>query len=451
MSSDVAIRVARLSKNFQIYEKPEHRLLELISFGRVQWHREFTALKDVSLEVRRGETVGIVGRNGCGKSTLLQVICGILQPSAGTVETRGRIAALLELGAGFDGNFSGRENVYLNGAIHGRTRAEMDERFEAIAAFADIGEFIERPVKTYSSGMFVRLAFATAVNVDPDILVIDEALAVGDEAFQRKCFARIEQIKMNGATIVFVSHATQTIIQLCDRAVLMDGGEKLSEGRPKQIVLQHLRLAHAAHSARASIRDEILSMSPSDHEATLASAPIHNAPEPKDYAISTTEQFDPAFDSANKSEPEELQGRLVDTKIKGGDNRRVNILSLGRRYTLELTVELPASVRSVEFRMMIKTLGGLALAGATTPPYQSSFLDTYRLKVHFNFSCIFLPGAYAVTILARDKDNNTLLRHDDAIIFKVHPEEHLLAKGLVDFGHDSRISPLTDPLDSEAS
>ncbi len=252
MSSDIAIQVKNISKHFLMFEKPEHRLKQMIvpKLQRLAgqqpklYYRDFVAVNDVSFEVERGATVGIIGRNGSGKSTLLQMICGTLQPSHGSVLVNGRIAALLELGAGFNPEFTGRENVYMNAAILGLSRKETEERFEEIERFADIGIFIDQPVKSYSSGMYVRLAFAVAINVEPDILIVDEALAVGDEAFQRKCFARIEQIKENGATILFVSHGSQTIVQLCDRAILMDRGEVILDGVPKTVVNQYLRLLH---------------------------------------------------------------------------------------------------------------------------------------------------------------------------------------------------------------
>src|SRR5690348_2740583 len=221
-SEDFSIRVDRLSKRYEIYAQPAHRLKQMI-LPRAQramrrsartYFKEFWALRDVSFDVRRGETVGIVGRNGSGKSTLLQMICGTLHPTAGRISVGGRIAALLELGAGFNPEFTGRENVYLNAAVIGLSREEIDARFDDIAAFADIGDFMEQPVKTYSSGMYVRLAFAVAINVDPEILVVDEALAVGDELFQRKCFARIDAIRSKGATILFVSHSANAVVEL---------------------------------------------------------------------------------------------------------------------------------------------------------------------------------------------------------------------------------------------
>ncbi len=267
-AKDSAILVEDVTKRFALFNRPEDRLKQMI-VPRLQrlvraepshYFREFSAVKNVSLTIGKGETIGIIGRNGSGKSTLLQMIVGTLAPTSGSVKVNGRIAALLELGAGFNPEFTGRENVYVNGAILGFSRAEMDERFEAIAAFAGIGEFIERPVKTYSSGMFVRLAFAVSTAVEPDILVVDEALSVGDEAFQRKCFARIEAIKERGGTILFVSHGAQTIVQLCDRAVLLDAGEKILEGEPKLVVGQYQRLVNASEERQAQIKSEIVNL-----------------------------------------------------------------------------------------------------------------------------------------------------------------------------------------------
>lgn len=243
MSSDnVAISVQNISKCFFTYEKPRDRLKQAIMPRLQRWvgdetttyGKEFWALRDISFDVKRGETVGIVGRNGSGKSTLLQIICGTLAPTAGSIETQGRIAALLELGSGFNPEFTGRENIYLNGAVLGLTRDEVNERFDAIAGFADIGEFIDQPVKAYSSGMAVRLAFAVQAQVDPDILIVDEALSVGDARFQAKCFERLRQLKDNGTSILLVTHASEQVVTHCSRAILINDSkiELIGESRP---------------------------------------------------------------------------------------------------------------------------------------------------------------------------------------------------------------------------
>lgn len=234
MPDDIAISVRNLTKTYRLFSHPGDRIKQFLSFGVKRYHREFTALKDVSFDIRKGETVGIIGRNGSGKSTLLQLICGILKPTSGSVQVNGRISALLELGAGFNPEFTGRENVYFQGATQGLRKAEMDIRFDAIARFADIGEFIDQPVRTYSSGMFVRLAFAVAINVDPDILLIDEALAVGDASFQRKCIEHMEMLRGTGTTIFLVSHNSRQVERFCSQVILLDQGGELFQGASRE-------------------------------------------------------------------------------------------------------------------------------------------------------------------------------------------------------------------------
>lgn len=248
MSSDIAIKVENLGKCYQIYDRPRDRLLQMLVPGRKQYAREFWALKDVSFEVRKGESVGIVGRNGSGKSTLLQIVAGTLSPTTGSISSHGRIAALLELGSGFNPDFSGRENVYLNGALLGFSRQQIDHKFDAIAAFADIGQHLDQPTKTYSSGMVLRLAFAVQVQVEPDILIVDEALAVGDALFQKRCFQQIEKLLSNGTTLLFVSHDQESIRTLTNRALLLSEGRAVSWGPSSEVILDYRRLLHHEES-----------------------------------------------------------------------------------------------------------------------------------------------------------------------------------------------------------
>jgi lipopolysaccharide transport system ATP-binding protein len=268
LASNVAIKVENISKCYQIYSSPRDRLKQFV-LPRLQravgketkkYCREFWALKDVNFEIVKGEIVGIIGRNGSGKSTLLQMICGTLSPTSGSIQTDGRIAALLELGSGFNPGFTGRENVYMNASALGLSQDETDVKFDDIAAFADIGDFIEQPVKTYSSGMMMRLAFSISTNVDPQILIVDEALSVGDELFQRKCFSRIETMKNNGITILFLSHSGSTVVELCDRAILIDSGEQLAKGLPKLILGHYNKLLYAPADKRENIREQIRQM-----------------------------------------------------------------------------------------------------------------------------------------------------------------------------------------------
>jgi len=294
-SDDIAISVQGLSKCYQIYDSPRDRLKQFILprlqryFGQPQkkYYREFWALENIDFEVRKGEAVGIIGRNGSGKSTLLQIITGTLTPTTGNVRTTGRIAALLELGSGFDPDFTGRENVYLNGALLGLTREQIDERFEAIALFADIGEHIEQPVKTYSSGMSVRLAFAVQVQVEPDILIIDEALAVGDALFQKRCFERIEQLVSKGTTLLFVSHDQESVRTITNRALLLKYGRSIAWGLSSKVVLEYRRVLHdeesayfnvlandASKRAKATKKASILDLSERDLKGVSENEPV---------------------------------------------------------------------------------------------------------------------------------------------------------------------------------
>lgn len=252
MSSDFAIKVENLSKSYRIYDKPRDRLLQAMPWNKKQYFHEFWALKDVSFEVKKGETVGIIGRNGSGKSTLLQLICGTLTPTSGSIKTNGRVAALLELGAGFNPEFTGRENVYMNASILGLSKDEIDARFECIVDFADIGEFVDQPVKTYSSGMMVRLAFAVIAHVDADILVIDEALAVGDAFFVQKCMRFLRKF-MESGTVLFVSHDTAAVINFCNSAIWLSKGNVKYQGPPKIAAQKYLEDLHGSQRDKCNI------------------------------------------------------------------------------------------------------------------------------------------------------------------------------------------------------
>ncbi|MBS6396891.1 MAG: ABC transporter ATP-binding protein [Clostridiales bacterium] len=238
----IAIKLENITKVYKLYNRNRDRLKDSLGLTRQKCYSEHYALRDVSMEVREGEMVGIIGVNGSGKSTILKIITGVLNPTGGTMEINGRISALLELGAGFNQEYSGLENVYLNGTMMGFSKKEIDERLQDILDFADIGEFIHQPVKTYSSGMFVRLAFAVAINIDPEILIVDEALAVGDVFFQAKCYHKFEEFKKLGKTILFVSHDLTSIAKYCDRVVLLNKGVKLAEGTPKDMVNMYKKL-----------------------------------------------------------------------------------------------------------------------------------------------------------------------------------------------------------------
>lgn len=257
MDKNLAISVQGVSKIYKLYDKPIDRLKEAVSLTHKSYHRDFFALSDISFEVKKGETVGIIGTNGSGKSTILKIITGVLSPTTGTAEVSGNISALLELGAGFNSEYTGLENIYMNGTMMGFSRQEMERRMDDILRFADIGDFVNQPVKTYSSGMFVRLAFALAINVDPEILIVDEALSVGDVFFQAKCYRRMEEMMKNGTTILMVSHDMGSIIKYCDKVVLLNRGHFVAEGEAgKMVDLYKKILANQTDELAAALIEE---------------------------------------------------------------------------------------------------------------------------------------------------------------------------------------------------
>ena len=280
---DTVVSVRGVGKMYHLYDRPQDRLkqklLWRLRIHRKRYGREFWALREVSFDVRRGEAIGIIGRNGSGKSTLLQVLAGVLKPTTGEVRVQGRVAALLELGSGFNPEFTGRENVLLNGVILGLTHAEMEERFAEIAAFADIGEFVDQPVKTYSSGMFVRLAFAVSTALDPDILLIDEALAVGDIFFRQKCYQRLEALRERGTSIVLVSHAMNDVEQFCEWALLLHRGDVIFQGAASEAVKRYYLIEQEDRLAVQAQPEPLPQTNGSTPEPTSADADFWPSPE----------------------------------------------------------------------------------------------------------------------------------------------------------------------------
>ncbi len=464
--STVALRVENLSKRYALFHSPMDRIRQSVNvrtqrlLGRELSARdhEFDALKNVSFSVARGQTVGIVGRNGSGKSTLLQLICGTLSPTSGTVNVNGRIAALLELGAGFNPDYTGRENVFLNSAILGLSHKETEEKMEDILAFADIGRFIDQPVKAYSSGMFVRLAFATAINTDPDILIVDEALAVGDEAFQRKCFSRIQQIQEQGATVLFVSHSAQSVVQLCDRAILLDRGELILEGSPKTVVEQYQRFMNLTGDDAENVRNAIIRMNAeaqpvSDFARPLATDQTVNFEQDSVGSRKPTEAvydesfFDPGLKSESRIDYECSIARISDVRIEDSFGQSVNCLpGGGRRYRYCYRVTFMEDAEEVGFGMMIKNKAGFELGGATTNFSRKRILERVRagsvLSVSFELNWALTPGIYfmnaGVSALI-DGESKYAHRILDAIAVRIMPTAETVATSFIDFGAEPRI------------
>lgn len=353
--SEVAIRVDDVSKLYKLYDKPSDRLKESLGLTRKKLYKEHYALHNVSFDVKRGETVGIIGTNGSGKSTILKIITGVLNPSGGKVEIDGRISALLELGAGFNMEYTGIENIYLNGTMIGFSREEIDAKMQDILDFADIGDFVHQPVKTYSSGMFVRLAFAVAINIDPEILIVDEALSVGDVFFQAKCYKKFEDFKKMGKTILFVSHDLGSISKYCDRVVLLNRGKKLAEGTPKEMVSMYKRIMVNQDKA-----EEIAA-----HQMDMSSLEEDDEKEIKEAACEgqwkNHYNLNPDVDEYGNGAAE-----IEDFAIIDENGNYTNAIVKGTRFRLKSKVKFKQDVHDPIFTYTFKNIQGVAITGTNT-------------------------------------------------------------------------------------
>ncbi len=447
MSSDVVIATRQLGKTYRSYAHPLGRLLHILRPRRRDGAREFVALRDATIDIARGECVGVIGRNGSGKSTLLQLICGIRHPSAGSIQVSGRISALLELGAGFHPEFTGRENVFLQGAIQGMSRDEMAAGFDAIAAFADIGDFMEQPVRTYSSGMFIRLAFAVATSVRPDILVVDEALAVGDALFRSRCFRRIREIRDAGGTILFASHASDQIMAVCDRAILLDEGEMLAVGSPVQILGQFKKLLYCPPAQRPEVRAQIRAGA-----GQTAETPATDTQMPGDFpGAGPVEGFDPGLQAAAPIVYESAGAVISTPVITTREGVRVNTLVRGNNYRFCFDVHFDRDAAEVRFAMLIKTALGVELGGAASSAATGSGLLMNRggtVHVEFTFTCALNRGVYFLNAGVSGYaggEERILHRVVDAQVFKVAAEPESPATASVDFGCVAKIRLGQDP------
>lgn len=400
----LALRVEGVTKQYRIYERPSDRLKETITRGRWKCHTEFWALRGISFDIERGTTTGIIGPNGSGKSTLLQIIAGTLQPTSGQVSLDGRVAALLELGAGFNPEFSGTENVYMNAALLGFSQSEVQKRLPAIERFAEIGDFIRQPVKTYSSGMYVRLAFAIAVNSDPEILIVDEALSVGDTMFQHRCVRRIKEMQKNGATILFVSHEPTLVRALCSRAILLYRGEAIADGPSADVLNRYQRLIM---SREAEYEGDASAAQDGDKIET-------NALPQKSYEERTTLGYE--YRHGNKS-AEVLEVELLDHQgqpvelIDSGEPVEVRF-----RYVFHVDVEEPVTGFMIRNRHGINVYGtnteqrGLNLAPAKTGDvFESSF----------TFNCNLGQEHYFLSVAVHSPDGEAYDWLDGVKFFRV--------------------------------
>ena len=420
-SNKIVIRCTDLSKCYQVYEKPINRLKQSLWGQKRKFFREFWSLKDVTFDVKQGETIGIVGKNGSGKSTLLQLISGTLSPTTGSIDTYGRIAALLELGSGFNPEFTGRENVYLNASLLGLSKAEIDSRFEDIASFADIGDFIEQPVKTYSSGMTVRLAFAVQSQIDPDILIVDEALAVGDAKFQARCFRRLTELKEKGTSILLVTHSSEQVVRNCSRAILLDQGQIVEYGDPKRIVNLYQDLLFGKAEANSQ----------------EAQSPTINFARTNESNISSLNQLDLTGNSFKKRiNYNHLEYRwgdgsaeILDFCFQVDNELYPTKLGPNSKIILDVAIRFQKDIVSPIFGVTVKTKDGISVYGTNTEMLNTKHFRSRgsagsSIYVRVNLNCKLAEGEYFISLGLASRDRENIVPHDrryDAIFFEVEP------------------------------
>lgn len=445
-SPAVAISIEGVGKCYEIYDKPRDRLLQTLMRGRRKYFREFWAVRDVSFTVHKGETVGIIGRNGSGKSTLLQMICGTLNPTLGQITVNGKVAALLELGAGFNPEFTGRENVYMAAALYGLSNAEIDARYPKIIAFADIGDHLDQPVKTYSSGMYVRLAFAVIANVDADILVVDEALAVGDAVFTQKCMRFIREFKKKG-TLLFVSHDMGSVLNLCKRSVWLNQGAVVEIGEAKTIAESYLRYT------LQQVYGEEANLAPIEAAPVLAAEHQGQTADTAEHDLSLS----PVYESINYIQENLTSANgwrsggaeITAIELLDSENQGAAVLKGGERVTMRITAKALQDLDSPVLGFLVRDRLGQDLFGENTLPFTDvrpvPIAAGQSIRGEFSFTLPRLPnGQYTVMASVANGDLHTNTQHHwlhDALVINVSSSKVRWGLVGVDFKHVS-LNPL---------
>lgn len=387
MSCDDAITLTGVAKRFEMYARPSDRLRQFLAGERRKYYQEFWALRGLDLVVARGETVGVLGRNGSGKSTLLQIIAGTLSPTSGEVRVNGRLSALLELGSGFNPDFTGHENVLLNGAVLGLSQQEIAERYDAICAFADIGTHLHQPVKTYSTGMYVRLAFAVQACIEPEILIVDEALSVGDEKFQRKCFDHIEHLRARGCSILLVTHSTETVEKFCQRGVLLHQGALHGVGPAKEMVDQYHALLYSDEKTYLRYLNRL-------------QVPAATAPAP------ATDVAAADLPLAQAVSPADGAGAVIHSwEVRAADDSRCETFRIGETARIIFFVDLFAPVAELQVGLLIRTVEGVSAFGTSSLYHRKNVQGAVagdRLRAEFELRLDLCVGNYFVTLAAAE-------------------------------------------------
>jgi lipopolysaccharide transport system ATP-binding protein len=442
MTSNVTVSLEKVSKVYKRYHRPADRLKEILLPG-VSRAEEFWALRDINLEIPKGETVGIIGRNGSGKSTLLQIIAGTLQPSTGKVNVHGRVSALLELGSGFNPEFTGRQNVFFNGRILGLSKEEIENRFDDIAAFADIGEFIDQPVKTYSSGMFVRLAFAVAVHVQPEVFIVDEALAVGDIVFQHKCMRRIKTLMDSGVTTLFVSHDAGAVKSLCNYAFMLSEGRIFTQGKPNNVFIEYMKMVTQIELEQSERELSKAENNLDDQAASISTSSSHEvASDLSENSFEITQN--------DASDMSDSQGVILasENDILGPDHTRRGsglaritnvtlfhedgslaisspVFNFNEEITLVAEIQAESNLKNFILGFLVCDKNGNEILGSNTHEENVAVGALHyrdRLKVKFSFKLPLRQGGYSLTVAGAENYGSTTCDWiDNAIVFRVLP------------------------------
>ncbi|WP_191092359.1 ABC transporter ATP-binding protein [Francisella sp. SYW-2] len=439
MRNNIAIEIKNLTKSYKLYDNHVDRFKESIHPFKKKYHHDFFALNNVSFTIRRGEVVGIIGRNGSGKSTLLKMITGVLTPTSGSVVVNGRISAILELGGAFNPEYTGMENIYLYGMLNGRTREEMETRLQDILNFADIGEHIHQPVKTYSSGMSARLAFAVSINIEPDVLIVDEALAVGDTAFQRKCFAKMEEIKNSGATILFVSHSEQSIVNLCDRAIWLSKGDYIIDGSPKLVTSLYMKHFDEAKVDRDQIIKEFTELKNSKNKEIKKSADdkhsnLENSVKEEQNIKIIEDFYDPSLKPQSTVYYEEKGAKISNVKITTVEGKEVNVLTQGVSYAFCYDILFRDLGGSYLAAMMIKNVSGYMYGGGHYPErLKYTKVTSHKVEMKWYWECNLVSGEYFFNCGVRN-ESGFMHRILDSYCFRVlDNEDRSQSIGPIDF------------------
>ncbi len=420
-----SIVVKNLTKIYHLYNDPKDRLKEALNPFKKSYHHDFYAMKNVSFSIKKGETVGIIGKNGAGKSTLLKMITGVLTPTSGEIKTYGKISSLLELGAGFNPEMTGLENIYLNGTLMGYSREEMEPKINDILEFADIGEFIHQPVKMYSSGMFARLAFSVSINVDPDILIVDEALSVGDMAFQMKCYKKFQEFQERGKTILFVTHALDTVIRYCNRGIVIDNGELIFDSSPKEAVDIFKKILTNTYYNQESSKS-------SDDEEKLPKADESNK------LLKSYFEQNVELDSYGN-----LKAEIIDYGVLDENNKASSIVNFNSLFTIIIKVKFHEDIDDPIFAFTIKDSKGLEITGTNTAmkhKITGSFKKGEIATVEFKQNANLQLGKYALSIgcvALNESGIEVYNRIYDAILIEIIGSEQMV--GFFDLGSEIEV------------